>query len=119
MRGHNRWLNAALLVLAGPAALVASPCVSETLFDYIALGSDGCTIQTNPVLFTNFLVKDFAFAVVDPIVGTPARVASTDISVRLIVGPPDPIQIPEPGGPLLVAAALAVLAWWRRRLSEP
>jgi hypothetical protein len=119
MRGHNRWLNAALLVLAGPAALVASPCVSETLFDYIALGSDGSTIQTNSVLFTNSAVKDFVFAVVDPIIGAPARVASTDISVPLADPAPDPIYIPEPGGPLLVAAALAVLAWWRRRLSEP
>jgi hypothetical protein len=88
MQGRNRWLNAALLLLAGPAALLATPCLPGTLAGYIALGSGGCTIQTNPAPFTDFLVKDFAFALVGLPTGSPAQVAATDIAVVPLTGSP-------------------------------
>jgi hypothetical protein len=87
MRKGNWWIRLALLLLAGAGALTAAPCVPGTLAGYIALGAGGCSIQTNPLPFTEFLVKDFAFTVTG-VAGSPTPVTAAAVAVVPQLGPP-------------------------------
>jgi MYXO-CTERM domain-containing protein len=87
MQRRGPWLTATLLLVSGPASVLATPsCVSGTLQEYIDLGTGGCIIQTSTAPFTDFLVKDFSFSNGSP-AGSPTVLSATGVNVIPVSAP--------------------------------
>ena len=75
MRPARLWF-VLLLATAAPSVLSGSVCVTDSLFNYIALGSAGCTI--GPLAPGQFAtVKGFAYS----LIASTVTIAATDITV--------------------------------------